>query len=631
MNAPTSSDPKYTYIEKTVTRKGKTYKQWFKVKVGQAPAAKKAAAVLMSHAESVKPVAGPPKSGGSGGPAERLVKAEKAIAKAGVEPTRGDVIMKTKVGGQLGSNEGGMYVGSDGVKRYVKHYKDPTQAASEKLAASIYKDLGHQPPHLELFTHAGKKSIASEIIEGQKLDEALGSAAHGKEIAQRFMKGFAADVLTANWDAAGLTKDNAILSKQGYVHRIDMGGSLLKRASGANKPEHLLNDIKEWEGLFDPKVNKSYAEVAKLAGVKKAEDLGDQLHQDLGKILKLQKKYGGWGGYIAKNAPELASANPEAFKKTVDMLTARTKLLQERIDKIPPGDPGVGFKYVQKEVLKKGKTHKQWFKVKDKEAEANEKASKLKKVAPPVKLTKEQKINTIFDITEKLKAENPKGPEDKSVWQVAKAPATQLPEHKFVQLSNESTAAYQKLPHEQKSALLAYTGSSYRVMRAIQAGDMSQLANMSKSDLDGWKEKVRHLEEGQKALAIDNPTKNGVLHRGFNVSQDVLHAMLTGDTITHDGYSTNSTSYSRLTSEGFMTKQHEPHDDPGGMKYPVMIVYTKVKSGTNLMHQANGSSHEQEIALGKGNFRILEKRFVQAAGQYADAKTYHEFVVEEID
>ena len=387
MDAPTSSDPKYTYIEKTVTRKGKTYKQWFKVKVGASPAAKKAVQTMMQHAAEVAPVAKPP--------AARLVTAEKALAK--MAPTRADDLMKTKVGGQLGSNEGGTYKGADGVERYIKHYKDPIQAASEHLTAHIYKDLGHQPPTTELFTHAGKQSIASEIIPGQKLDQATGynvMPEFGKQVAREFMKGFTTDVLTANWDAAGLSKDNAVVSPQGYVHRIDMGGALLKRASGGNKPEHMLNDIKEWEGFFDSKLNPSYSSLAKQAGLNKAEDLGDQLHQDLGKILKLQKKYGGWDGYIAKNAPELAKS-PEAFKKTVDMLTARTELLKDRIDKIPPGDPGVGFKYIQKEVLKKGKTYKQWFKVKDKDALANDKASKLKKFAPAKQLTREEKIVAI--------------------------------------------------------------------------------------------------------------------------------------------------------------------------------------------------------------------------------------------
>jgi hypothetical protein len=624
VSSPTSTDPKYTYVEKTVTRKGKTYKQWFKVKVGAAPAAKKAAAALMANAESVTPVAKP------AGPAQRLVAAKKALEKEPPVETAADRLMAKKVGGQLGSNEGGMYVGKDGVQRYVKHYKDPLQAASEHLTAQIYKDLGHMPPTTQLFDHAGKKSIASDVIEGKKLDVevANGTPEHRKQIAQEFMKGFTADVLTANWDAAGLSKDNAIVSPQGFVHRIDMGGSLLKRASGGDKPPGALNKITEWEGLFDPKLNKSYSDMAQMAGLKKAEDLGNQLHQDLGKILKLQKKYGGWDGYIAKTSPELAK-HPEQFRKIADMLEARTKLLKEKIDTVPPGDPGVGFKYVQKEILKKGKTYKQWFKVKDKDADP--KKQLLKKMAHK-DMTPQEKRDQISGLKVQWKS--------KDSWTIH-----DMNREAVEKLNYEATMRYGKASPAAKEAANAFVGSSYKGIRVAQAtegksvqeaNEMAKAYGITLDDVKAGQRYLKPLAEFQEHMRIDNPTKHGTLYRGMNVSLNTLHAMLNGEAITHNGYSTTSSSYSKSTAKGFLRGEgaaevfvgnkfeKDPHKE-----FPVLIAYKKVRSGTNMIFDQGDMSSEKEIALGKGTFKIVARRFIEGNDQYD--KGHFEIEVEEED
>lgn len=617
--APTSTDAKYTYIEKTVTRKGKTYKQWFKVKVGQAPAAKKAAAALVANAEKVTPVAKPP------GPAQRLMAAKKGLTKEPLHPS--DVIMGKKIGEQAGSNPGGMYVGSDGVKRYVKHYKDPIQAVSEKLTAQIYKDLGHMPPNTQLFDYAGKKSIASDIIEGKKLNDHMMKPGD-KETAREFMKGFTTDVLTANWDAAGLSLDNAVVSAQGMVHRIDMGGSLLKRASGGDKPDAILNKITEWEGLFDHKLNGSYAGVANAAGIKKAEDLGDQLHQDMGRILKLQKKYGGWDGYIAKTAPELAK-HPEEYRKIVNMLDARTKLLKEKIDAIPPGDPGVGFKYIQKDVLKKGKTHKQWFKVKDKEAEP--KKQLLKEMAKK-EWTLQEERSHILAMKVQLKSDQ--------TWH-----PNQLNTHALDLLNRDATKKYEHLHPAQKDAANEFVGSNYKAIRVAQstAGkDPQEVAEVAKAygidheDVTRARKFLKPLAEFQENMRLDNPTQHGTLYRGMNVSQKTLHAMLTGDAITHNGYSTTSTSYSRSTAAGFLRNEgaadhvingkieKDPHKE-----FPVVLAYKKVRSGTNMIFDQGDMSSEKEIALGKGTFKITGRKFIPGVDKYDSG--HFEIEVEETD
>ena len=65
------------------------------------------------------------------------------------------------------------------------------------------------------------------------------------------MKGFAADVLTANWDAVGLVNDN-ILLKGGEAHRIDNGAAFMYRAQGTPKGAAFGNSVTEMETLRHP-------------------------------------------------------------------------------------------------------------------------------------------------------------------------------------------------------------------------------------------------------------------------------------------------------------------------------------------------------------------------------------------
>jgi hypothetical protein len=616
MSAPVSDNPGYTYIEKTVTRKGKTYKQWFKVKVKGALAAappKKASEVVAQHVKA---------NGGAGvgepqakGAAAALEGAKRKLAEAKAA-TAADRLMTTQVGGQKGSNEGGTYIGADGKQRYVKFYKDPTQAASEQLALKIYKDLGHDVPHTELFEHGGKKGIASEIVPGMAIKEHISpqDPAWAKDISRTFLKGFTTDVLTANWDAAGLAHDNVIADGSGKTTRIDVGGSFLRRAQGAPKPAHMVNEIKEWEGFFDPKINPSYSKLAQLAGVKKAEDLGDQLHQDLAKITKLEKKHGNWEGYVKNAVPELAN-HPAELKGIVTMLESRSKLLREKIQAIPPGDPGAGYKYVQRDVLRKGKTYKQWFKVKDKEAADLAKAKKLRLVAPKKVLSRDEMKSEIEKLKTDLNHSGKGRYDDPSMAFSGVAGA------KYGQLREEGNEAYSKIKGTvMADAIQAFTGSSYRAIRALQL-KQDHPEEFQKGVDEGWIGKygldsaakyLKPLQHAQEAMSIHEPTQHGKLHRGMNVSREQLHAMLTGDSITHNGYSTNSTSYSRSIAENFQRSEKEPsHSSEVPKEYPVMLTYAKVKKGANMMYDQNHNIGEQEIALGKGTFKILSKRFVE--------------------
>lgn len=246
--------------------------------------------------------------------------------------------MAEREGGQLGSNPGGLYRGSDKRLRYVKFYKDPVQAELERLANNIYKDLGLPAVKSETFEHEGKAAHASEVVEG----ETLKSKGLKKADAKKVLKGFAADVLVGNWDAVGLEHDNIIMSG-GKAYRIDQGGALLHRAKAGLKPEAALHKIDEWEKFFDPHTNPAYAKVAQAAGVKRAEDVPG-LKAQLEAVKKLRNAHGSWGKYVDHVSPGLPG---DVRQKVVDMLSVRARLLDDKLKalkkaKLPaPGTPRI--------------------------------------------------------------------------------------------------------------------------------------------------------------------------------------------------------------------------------------------------------------------------------------------------
>lgn len=231
--------------------------------------------------------------------------------------------LKEKQGGQLGSNAGGFYKGSDGVDRYVKFYKNPAQGRGEALANSIYRDLGLGAPKSAIFTHKDSEAFASEIISGGKTLEHTGLQT---DLCRKVLDGFAADVLVGNWDAVGLTYDNIIV-KDGNINRIDNGGTFLIRAQGGWKPDGILNKITEWEAFLNPNINGEYSRLAKKAGYTQAEKIPN-IKQQVGTIVKLRDSYGGWDKYLDKKAPFLKGTERT---KIVSMLESRTKLLADKV------------------------------------------------------------------------------------------------------------------------------------------------------------------------------------------------------------------------------------------------------------------------------------------------------------
>lgn len=239
------------------------------------------------------------------------------------------VILHRLDGAAKGSNEGGFYTGSDGVKRYVKFYKDPAQAHCEHLANSIYESLGLGAPKSVIFEHEGRVAYASEIVSGKT----LAAAGLSKKHADAVMRGFAADILTGNWDAVGTGLDNAFVLDTGELLRIDNGGTFLMRAQAGRKPAHLLDKITEWEGFFQS--NPYYKQVASAHGASRAEEVTG-LTDQIQKVLDLRAAAGGWDAYLARTVPGMSGTDRDAV---VAMLDARSKLLEEKLKTLTAAKP----------------------------------------------------------------------------------------------------------------------------------------------------------------------------------------------------------------------------------------------------------------------------------------------------
>lgn len=162
----------------------------------------------------------------------------------------------TQVGGQGGSNPGGLYLDQDtGIQWYVKYPDNLEALQNELLAGKLYELAGVNVPELRLITLNGKPALASRIIDGLERTTAANLAKTAGT-----MEGFAADAWLANWDVTGLNLDN-LLVKGGKAYRIDVGGSLLFRAQGTAKGSAFGDFVTELETLLDPKKNAQAAKV----------------------------------------------------------------------------------------------------------------------------------------------------------------------------------------------------------------------------------------------------------------------------------------------------------------------------------------------------------------------------------
>jgi len=240
-------------------------------------------------------------------------------------PASDKTIMAKRIGPQAGSNPGGMFVGTDGIKRYVKKYKNPVQGYGENLANDLYNQLGISAPKSIVYKDdKGTMTFASEIIPNTTI---LGNNEINRDEARKVLDGFAADILMANWDAVGMEFDNIVFQKGNpNPIRIDNGAAFLTRAQGEFKPSDLLSKVTEYENFRDPDINETYAKIFELAGYSEQE-WKTLFKKQVANIIKARKKYGSWQDYVMaftkQNAPLTADIQKSSMAIS-KMLEART-------------------------------------------------------------------------------------------------------------------------------------------------------------------------------------------------------------------------------------------------------------------------------------------------------------------
>lgn len=160
-----------------------------------------------------------------------------------------------QVGGQKGSQPGGLFVDKAGQKWYVKKSQSDLHQSNELLTVALYKAAGINVPDLKPAILGGQKAVASRWVSGAEDVDGYGAAKipGGKE-------GLAVDAWLANWDAIGNGEDNMVV-KDNQIVRIDGGGGLLFRAQGKPKGPAFGDKVSEIDSLRDSQKNYHAAKV----------------------------------------------------------------------------------------------------------------------------------------------------------------------------------------------------------------------------------------------------------------------------------------------------------------------------------------------------------------------------------
>jgi hypothetical protein len=133
-----------------------------------------------------------------------------------------------RIGGQLGTNPGGIFQDESGRRYYVKTLESAAHARNETIAARLYKIAGAST--LNYVPAAAPNQISTQWVHLDKKCVAHLSEDQRKQ-AQRW---FGVHAWTANWDVAGFNGDNQGVTN-GKVLTLDVSGALSFRAQGDPK------------------------------------------------------------------------------------------------------------------------------------------------------------------------------------------------------------------------------------------------------------------------------------------------------------------------------------------------------------------------------------------------------------
>jgi 2'-5' RNA ligase len=177
-----------------------------------------------------------------------------------------------KIGGQAGSNQGGLYKIHNPVKGpasdsgsydefYVKKPKTKSHGNNEALANALYEEAGVPVPEVDYHPDG---QLYSKIVKGQ---QDMAQQLNNEEWTDQVRRNFAVDAWLGNRDVFGMTYDNILTDEHGVPWRIDNGGALLYRAMGAKKTD-FGSQVTELDSFRQGKKAKIYG-----PGMTKAQEI----------------------------------------------------------------------------------------------------------------------------------------------------------------------------------------------------------------------------------------------------------------------------------------------------------------------------------------------------------------------
>lgn len=287
-----------------------------------------------------------------GGPDHQAPAAEAVGLAAGT-----DTSSWKQVGGQAGSNEGGLYEAPDGTRYYIKTGETPSHARTELLTTRFYREAGIPIPEVTEVSHHGQVAVASKMVPGAKSD--LGSRLGDEPYLDKIREGFAIDAWVQNWDVVGMVFDNIVSDENGNPFRIDTGGSLIYRAQGKPKGDAFGPEVVELDTFRDPskKSGKVFSGITneqmhdsgmRLQAItpEKIDEIVDGVGLDEGEaqhikeVLKARRsfildKLGIPEDTVVDDTPDIVEDGDAATAPAPPLPTWGPKLTQEQWDKLP--------------------------------------------------------------------------------------------------------------------------------------------------------------------------------------------------------------------------------------------------------------------------------------------------------